>query len=97
MTAKSEWLAEATLSAGIGTSNVRAGVAEGGRLVYLVERRIPDLLAAYDGDMVLGQMPAKSCWSRRERPWVRVELRPPSGRLAPSASVCRPSCSRAAR
>ncbi len=53
MTAKSEWLAEATLCADVGASNVRAGVAEGGRLVYLVERRIPDLLAAYDGDMVL--------------------------------------------
>ena len=53
MTAKNEWRAEATLSADVGTSYVRAGVAQGGRLVYLVERRIPDLLAAYDGDMVL--------------------------------------------
>jgi predicted NBD/HSP70 family sugar kinase len=53
VTTKSEWLAEATLCADVGASNVRAGVAEGGRLVYLVERRIPDLLAAYDGDMVL--------------------------------------------
>ncbi len=53
MTAKSEWLAEATLSADVGASNVRAGVAQGGRLVYMVERPIADLLAAYGGDMVL--------------------------------------------
>ena len=53
MTVKNEWRAEATLCADVGASNVRAGVARGGRLVYLVERRIPDLLAAYDGDMVL--------------------------------------------
>jgi glucokinase len=53
VTARDKWRAEATLCADVGASNVRAGVAQGGRLVHLVERRIPDLLAAYSGDMVL--------------------------------------------
>ncbi|MGA9314022.1 MAG: ROK family protein, partial [Solirubrobacteraceae bacterium] len=32
---------------------MRAGVAEGARVTHLVERRVPDLHAAYGGDMVL--------------------------------------------
>ncbi len=42
-----------TLCADVGASNVRAGVAQGGRVIHIVERRIPELLAAYGGDMVL--------------------------------------------
>jgi predicted NBD/HSP70 family sugar kinase len=53
MTAKDEPTAARTLCADVGASNVRAGVAQGGRLIYMVERRIPDLLASYGGDMVL--------------------------------------------
>ena len=52
MTLKGE-LAEPTLCADVGASNVRAGLAQGARVTHLVERRIPDLHAAYGGDMVL--------------------------------------------
>jgi predicted NBD/HSP70 family sugar kinase len=52
MTIKGE-LAEPTLCADVGASNVRAGVAEGARVTHLVERRTPDLHDAYGGDMVL--------------------------------------------
>jgi predicted NBD/HSP70 family sugar kinase len=37
----------------IGASYVRVGLAEGGRVLSLVECRIPDLLAQYQGDIVL--------------------------------------------
>ena len=46
-------LAQPTLCADVGASNVRAGLARGARVTHLVERRTSDLQAAYGGDMVL--------------------------------------------
>ena len=42
-----------TLCVDIGASYVRVGLADGGRVVRMVERGIPDLLAQYPGDIVL--------------------------------------------
>jgi predicted NBD/HSP70 family sugar kinase len=53
MTAETDRANGPTLCADIGASNVRAGVAEGSRVIHIVERRIPELLAAHGGDMVL--------------------------------------------
>ena len=53
MTAEDDWSNRPTLCADIGASNVRAGIAQGRHVVQLVERRIPELLAAHGGDMVL--------------------------------------------
>jgi glucokinase len=41
-----------TLCADIGASYVRVGLVDGGRILRLVERPIPDLLAQYAGDIV---------------------------------------------
>ncbi len=42
-----------TLCVDIGASYVRVGLADGGRILRLVERGIPDLLAQYSGDIVV--------------------------------------------
>jgi len=53
VTNQDDWANRPVLCADIGASNVRAGIAQGRRVVHVVERRIPDLLAAHGGDMVL--------------------------------------------
>ena len=72
VTAENEWRAEATLSADIGASNVRAGVAQGGHLVYLVEQQILTCWLLTAGTW---SSPWATSWSRCKRPWARTAVR----------------------